>query len=293
MSDTVRLRDPEEIKKRVTGNIRELNKRLLEVSKRVDAHARAHPIARTPQGRILTSFFRKAVNSARAIEGLKRERLIEEAWILLRVLLETHVNFFYFLQQDATEMSRRYGEAAILDKLKHLREVNFYEGTAFAHMHSRDKWEATEAEIQARHTPAEVKAMRRHGFTGLSFEDRAKAVGLKTMYEACYRIASRSVHMFDPAETSLTDEYAFQGRDEEKNDFLRIRRDQLESNQNMLLGRMAFALSQIVEHTLASAELVLLGLGYEKYRDRESGPQQPAEEEAGQAQEGGFRVWRE
>jgi hypothetical protein len=292
VTGTVRLRDPEEIKKRVTGNIRELNKRLLEVSIQVDAHARAHAIARTPQGRILTSFFREGVNTAKAIEVLKRERLIEEAWILLRVLLETQVNFFYFLQHDATEMSRRYGEAAILDKLKHLREVTFYEGTPFAHMHSRDQWEATEAAIQARHTPAEVKKMRRHGFTGLSFEDRAKAVGLKTMYEACYRIASRSVHMFDPAETSITDHYAFRGRDDERKDFLRIRRDQLESNQNMLLGRMAFAMSEIVRDGVASAELVLLGLGYEKHRDRESGPQQTAEDDD-QAHEGTFRVWRE
>jgi len=289
------LRDPEDIKSRVTGDIRKLNHRLLEIAARLDAEARAHPIARTPPGRILTSFYRKAVNTARAMEVLKQERLVEEAWILLRVLLETHVNFFYFLKksgEDAKAICQRYADAAILDKLKHLREVNFYQGTAMASLHSREKWETTEADIQTRYSVQELKGMRRNGFSGLSFEDRAKAVGLKTMYEACYRIASRSVHMFDPAETSLYSAYAFRGRPKEKRELLRVRREQLESNQNMLLGRLSYVLAEFLKSHLASGQLMLLGLGYEKFRDQTSGP---PEREAGQEPDppGTLRIWRE
>jgi len=240
----------------------------------------------------LTSFYRKAVNTFRAIEVLKQQRLIEEAWILLRVLLETHVNFVYFLKNDPKVMCQRYADAPVLDKLKHLREVSFYEGTPTAALHRREKWEAIEAEIQARYTAQEIKAMRRNGLTGLSFEDRTKVVGLKTMYEFCYRIASRSVHMFDPAETSIYAEYAFHGRAKEKRELLRLRRLQLESNQNMLLGRVSYLMAEFIRSPAASARLMLAGLGYEKFRDKTSGPslRDPDEESD---RPGTFRIWRE
>ena len=286
------LRDPEDIKSRVTGDIKKLNKRLLEIATRLDAEARAHPIARTLPGRILTSFYRKSVNTFRAIQVLKERRLVEEAWILLRVLLEAHVNFFYFFKNDPKVMCQRYADATILDKLKHLRELKFYEGTPMATLQSRKKWEATEAKIQARYTAQEVKAMRHKGFTGLSFEDRAKAVGLKTMYELCFRIASRSVHMFDPAETSLYSHYAFRGRPKERRELLRLRRQQLESNQNMLLGRLSYVMAEFIRSSRASAQLMLVGLGYEKFRDRISGT---SERDTGEEPDppGTFRIWRE
>jgi Family of unknown function (DUF5677) len=115
---------------RVTGDIRKLNQRLLGVSERIAAAAHEHDVTQSPPGKILLSLFQKAVNTFKAIEVLKKERLIEEAWILLRVLLETHVNLFYFIRGDREVMTRRYLDAAMLDKLKQLREVNFYEGTA-------------------------------------------------------------------------------------------------------------------------------------------------------------------
>lgn len=286
------LRSPDDIKSRVTGDIIRLNKRLLEIASRLDVEARSHPLARTLPGKILTSFYRKAVNTTKAIQALKDRRLIEEAWILLRVLLETHVNLFYFVKNDAKVMCERYAAASILDKLKHLRAVNFYEGTSMAALHSRKKWEEAESEIQAKYTAAELKAMRRNGFSGLPFEDRAKAVGLRTMYEACYRIASRSVHMFDPAETPIYSHFAFKGRPREKRELLRLRRQQLEYNQNMLLGRLSFVIAEMIKSHLAIGQLMLLGLGYEKFRDGISGP--PKEEPGEQPDPPGtFRIWRE
>ena len=286
------LQSPDEIKGRVTGNIVRLNKRLLEVASRLDVEARSHPLARSLPGKILVSFYRKAVNTTKAIQALKAQRLIEEAWILLRVLLETHVNFLYFIKNDPKVMCKRYVAASVLDKLKHLRGVNFYEGTSMASLHPRKKWEEAEAEIRTDFTAAEFKAMQRNGFSGLAFEERAKAVGLKTMYEACYRIASRSVHMFDPAETPIYSQFAFQGRPKEKRELLRLRRHQLEYNQNMLVGRLSFIMAEMIKSHLATGQLILLGLGYEKFRDGISGP---AEQEPGEQPDpaGTFRIWRE
>jgi hypothetical protein len=155
--------------------------------------------------------------------------------------------------------------------MKHLREVDFYEGIDMASMLSREEWETLEAEVQARYSAQELKAVRRNGFRGMSFENRAKYVGLKTMYEECYRIASRSVHIFDPAETSIYSAHAFHGHPKDKREFLHIRREQLESNHNMLLGRLSFVLAEVIKSHLLPGQLMLLGLGYEKFRDRTSG----------------------
>jgi hypothetical protein len=134
---------------------------------------------------------------------LKSDRLIEESWILLRVLLETHINLIYFLKNDGTEMTRRWADAAMLDKLKYLKEVSFFE-------------------------------------------------------EAAHE------------------------------DLLSSRRETLESTQNMLLGRLAFLLSELVNDSLITGDLLLLGLGYEKYRDKKDG-QSTTESET---DPGTFYVWR-
>ena len=276
----------------MTGAVRKLNQRLLGVSERVAVAAQKHDIAQSPPGKILLSFFQKAVNSFKAIETLKNHRLIEEAWILLRVLLETHVNFFYFIRGDGEVMTRRYVDAAMLDKLKQLREVNFYEGTAAEKIHRRRDWEQAEIDIKGRYSAKEVEALKRNGFTGLSFQARSQAVGLKTMYEHCYRIASRSVHMFDPAETLFYSDYAFSGQRKEKQELLRLRREQLESNQNMLLGRVSFIMSELINQTLLSAELTIIGMGYEKFRDRTTGAVVLEPNETPDPP-GTLRVWRE
>jgi Family of unknown function (DUF5677) len=242
----------------------------------------------TPPGKIALSFFRKAVNTFKAIQILKKDALTEECWILLRVLLEAHVNLLYFLRQDPIEITKRYLDTSMLDKLKFLREINFYEGTP--EVMDRGRWEHIEKDIRSRYSPENITAMKRNGFTGLAFEQRANAVGLKTMYDYCYRIASRSVHTFDPAETLF--DSAGPGFDRKA--FLRSRRLQLDSNQNMLLGRIAFVISEAVKSHLA-LELILLGLGYEKFRDLTPGlerfPQEPLS--GNEASDGSFYIWRE
>ena len=165
--------------------------------------AKKHRAIRSAPGRVVISLFRKAVNTFDGIELVKRRRLIEESWVLLRVLLEAHVNLVYFLTHEPKDMVHRYLDASMLEKLKHLREVNFYEGSSLAGQFDREEWGKREGVIKARYTSADFVALRKHGFTGLPFEQRAKAVRMAKMYQYCYRIASRSVHTFDPAETPV------------------------------------------------------------------------------------------
>jgi len=291
-----RLRPISELKKRVTGNITELNSRLLRVSRRLERIAKRHRAIRSVPGRIVISLFRKAVNTFEGVELLKRRRLIEESWVLLRVLLEAHVNLVYFWLHDPKDMVHRYLDASMLDKLKHLREVNFYDGTALAETIKREHWEKAERVIKDRYADADFKALRRHGFTGLPFDQRAKAVHMEKMYQYCYRVASRSVHTFDPAETPVF-AVAYEGRRAAKYDLLRSRREQLEANQNMLLGRLAYYLSQFLRDALMSAELMIIGVGYEKFCDSaktlERGPRKQRGAANGEEPEGnGFHIWR-
>jgi hypothetical protein len=61
----------------------------------------------------------------------------------------------------------------------------------------------------------------------------------------------------------------------------------------MLMGRIAFVISELAESHL-TLELILLGLGYEKFRDHTPGleafPQEPL---SARSSDGSFYIWRE
>ena len=257
--------DIDALKSKVTGDIRVLNRQLLKVSQELEKKLRQHEISRTPPGRILHGIFNKAVRTFHGIETLKREGLVEEGWVLLRVLLESHVNFVYFVQHEPKDMVQRWLDTMILDKLKYLREVDFFEGSALEPMFRETNYLKTEAEIVKRFSPEDLKALRRNGFSGLNFEARAKAVNLGSMYTNCYRIASRNVHTFDPAESLLYDADILPAA--MKKELVTRRRATLESSQNMLMGRVAYLVDAVVEHPF-TIELIKIGIGYEKFRDK-------------------------
>ena len=282
----LQLRSATEIKKLVTGDIRKLNSRLLVASNTVAIKLQRHAVAKTPQGRILVALFRKAVNTFRAIQLVRSARLLEESFVLLRVLLETHVNLIFFLKGDnPTALTRRLADASMLEKLKYLKEVAFFEGTKLEESGRREKWKEVEARIVDQYSKAELHALRKHGYSGLNVQQRAQAVGLGTMYSHMYRITSRSVHMFDPAETEIVGHLDDEGV---QNELLSSRRTMLDSGQNFLLGRLAFLMSKIVDDALIAVQLLELGLGYEKYRDKQGG-----EATVEHAESGTFYLWRE
>ena len=281
-----RVRSAADIKKRVTGDVRKLNNRLLIAANKIAIEIQKHDIAKTPQGRIVVALFKKAVNTFRGIQMLKSDRLLEESFVLLRVLLETHVNVIYFLKgKDSKELTRRWADAAMLDKLKYLKEVDFFEGTPLEEKGRREAWEKTEADIAARYSKAELHTLKKNGYSGLSVQARAEAIGLGNLYSHCYRITSRSVHTFDPAETGMMD---YLNDEPMREDLRSSRRAMLDTTQNLLLGRIAFLMSEIVKDPFVSARMLALGLGYEKYKDKQGGESPETDREAGE-----FYIWRE
>ena len=277
-------------KSKTTGNIRTLNSRLLEVSRKLEQKLRGHGLVKYPNGKLIHALFRKAVRTVQGIEALKKEHLIEEAWILTRVLLETHVNFFHFIRNDPAEMTRRYMDAAILEKLKHLREVDFYKGTPMESEIRNTDYVQAEADIKKRYSKPDFDALKRHGFSGQPFEARARSVGLVSMYTYCYRIASRSIHTFDPAETLLHEDYLPKKM---RQNLLKSRRMTLESFQNMLLGRFAYMIDTVIDHPF-EAQLLILGIGYEKFRDQNEIEVRSDELFSGESEEGdAIYIWRE
>ena len=196
------------------------------------------------------------------------------------------MNLIFFLKGDnPTALTRRLADASMLDKLKYLKEVAFFEGTELEESGRREKWEEAEVRIVGQYSRAELHALRKYGYSGLTIQQRAQAVGLGTMYSDIYRITSRSVHMFDPAETGMMDYL-----DDEvfHNELLSSRRVMLDSAQNVLLGRLAFLMSEIVDDALITVRMLALGLGYEKYRDKQEG-----EATVDHAESGTFYIWRE
>ena len=233
-----------------------LNEQLLRVSDGLLLRASRHLIAPTPQGRILLALFRKAVNTFRAMQLLKGEHLIEESWVLLRVLLENHIDILYLLENDTTALTQRWADASILDKLKYLREVDFYDGTTLQNMVNRQEWKNLETEIRSRYSEKDFRALRKHGYSGISVQQRAEHVGMANHYQNLYRIASRSVHKFDPSETQLMD---YLQHTDAADDLLASRRTALESAQNELLARLSIVFSQLTTDLVTQAELCSLG----------------------------------
>ena len=285
------LRSPDDIKKRVTGDIRELNRRLLPLAQKLVSASRKRKWANELPGMILHAFYRKAVNTFTSIETLKASRLIEESWIQLRVLLEAYINFFYFARNNPVEMAERYVDAIVIDKLKYLHSVSYFDGKApWASSVDADEWRARETAIKTKYSLEEYAAIKKNGFTGKSVETRAKTVGLTRMYDTCYRLASRNAHLFDPADTPL---YRLFVPKEELGGLLKSRREELEVYQNMLLGRMSLAFAEFQHDPLMNLKLILIGMGYEKYRDSKPHLDRIYDEDFDPDPEGTMRVWRE
>ena len=89
--------------------------------------------------------------------------------------------------------------------------------------------------------------------------------------------------MFDPAETSLLS-YGLNKDDRRK--LLKLRRESLEANQNMLLGRLSYVIAEMTKSTLLQGQLMLIGLGYEKYCEIKKRPPLTVDSS------GGFYIWR-
>ena len=154
-----------------------------------------------PIGRIVSAMLQKGVRTFRAIRLLYMNGLEEQAQALVRVLFETMVdlNMFVFkVSENQKAAIKRVLDAMMLQKVQQARESKWV-GFDLVGM-DPNGFLAVEEEIKTRYTSEEVKAMRRHGFSGLPFKERADSIEATEMSNILYRNFSRNVHSTDYAE---------------------------------------------------------------------------------------------
>src|SRR5262249_31511442 len=143
------------------------------------------------------AFVRKMVRTMGCFRNLISSGFVEEAQVFGRVLIETRINFEYFLQLAAKDCNSAIGrvfDTIMLDKLKALHATNFRIGNRRV---NRRRWAAIEAQIKKVYGDQIFKQLKQHGFSEMSLEARAIKTRNKPLYDLAYRLYSRSVHATD------------------------------------------------------------------------------------------------
>lgn len=177
-----------------------LNKDAEQVAKK--ACARMSKIERDPFVEMSQAFLSKASQTLSAINVLYESHLEEPAQALIRILFELRVNFDYFLQmaqKNPAQAVERVFDSMMLEKAKQARASGFVD---FPN-EMKESLEKREREISSKYSRNNLQQIRRHGFTGLSIEQRAKQTGHEGAYNIVYRNFSRNVHATDYMESYL------------------------------------------------------------------------------------------
>ena len=159
----------------------------------------AVPIEHVPV-RIVDAMFLKSVDTLRAVRLLYRSGLPVQAQALVRILFEVRVDIELFMQvcaADPAAAAHKVLDAMMLQKISQQRQSKFLGLVSVPGAPSREKMLECEQQLIAKLGKDTADKMRRHGFSGLSIEERAKHVGLSTEYNIVYRNFSRNIHNTD------------------------------------------------------------------------------------------------
>lgn len=159
--------------------------------------------------RIILAFIAKARDTLRAIILLYRNNLVHEAQSQIRVIFELRVTFDAFvllLREDIQSACNRVLDAIMLQKVKQARASDFLGLDLIPGAPTPETLEQNEAEIIAKYSDKEARALKREGFSGVSVEQRAIKAGLKHQYDIVYRNFSRNVHSTDFMELFLAND---------------------------------------------------------------------------------------
>ena len=243
-------------------NLNGINRQLFQISGRLEQAACVSALDQSVGGRIIVSLFGKARRTFRAIDLLKSKGFVEEGWALCRVLMEVTVNGLYFLKNDPAKMARRFVHAQIIESMKRARGADFFQGTRLAAHFDRGAMEREFARLTSEYTQDEMKAIKKFGFTGLPFEQRANDVALGDM-SIYYRLGSRNLHTFDPADAPA---FAQMMGNElgGRRALLKHRRLELDATQNELLGSFSWAMNSLVGNP-ATKDLLATSAAYRAF----------------------------
>ena len=156
--------------------------------------------------RIAHALFKKGFETHRAIAVLYAESLPIQAQVLVRVLVEVRIDLELFLLLTAVDplhAARRVTDAMMLEKVRQQRQSDFRGHELVDGAPTPEVLLALEKKLVEQYGKTVAMAMRRHGFSGLSVEDRAKTLGLSDLYNVVYRNFSRNVHGTDYMEHML------------------------------------------------------------------------------------------
>jgi hypothetical protein len=159
----------------------------------------AVPIEHVPV-RIIDAMFLKSVDTLRAVRLLYRSGLPVQAQALIRILFEARVDIELFMRAcaaDPAEAAHKVLDATMLQKFSQQRQSKYLGLASVPGAPSREKMLEHEQQLIAKYGRDTAGKMRRHGFSGLSIEERSKNVGLTTEYNIVYRNFSRNIHNID------------------------------------------------------------------------------------------------
>lgn len=152
---------------------------------------------------IVTGFMKKSTRTFRATNLLFEHELWEQAQILARVLFELRINFDCFLimaKEDTASTCGKLIDSMMLEKIKQLEASNYEGLEMISGGPTKEDFKKVLKKIQSRYSSSEIAMLRKHGFTGLSIENRAKRAGHEDAYQVVYRNFSRNVHSTDYVE---------------------------------------------------------------------------------------------
>jgi hypothetical protein len=155
------------------------------------------------EARFFSIFVLQAAQDIRAIASLYKQNLKEPAQILVRAVIECRLNFDVFFSRflrEPTDTMRLMLDAMMLEKIRQMESVNFRGLDLIPGAPTADDFRQREKEIKARRSPSEIKALRKHGFSQMTVEQRAQEMHHSDMYNVIYRNFSRNVHGSDYAE---------------------------------------------------------------------------------------------
>jgi hypothetical protein len=158
--------------------------------------------------RIIDAMFLKSVDTVRVVRLLYSSGPRVQAQALIRILLEVRIDielevridielFMQACIADPAATARKVLDAMMLQKISQQRQSNFIGLSSVPGAPSRVKMLEDEKALVQKYGKETAKKMRRHGFLGLSIEERARQVGLSTEYNIVYRNFSRNIHNTD------------------------------------------------------------------------------------------------
>lgn len=178
-----------------------LQRKCRELQKALIEHPQNDPIKT-----ILLSFLTKSNHSLDAIILLYKRSLFHEAQSLIRIIFELFVTFLAFekmLRRNPQEAGMRVWDSVMLEKIKQQKASEFKGLDLIPGAPTSQDFLNQEREIANRYSDSELKKIKRHGFSGLNVEQRARQAGMSDYYNIVYRNFSRNVHSTDFMELTL------------------------------------------------------------------------------------------